>query len=45
MGIGIITNIVQVIVGVVVYLCILMITKDDILSFLFTKEKELVIKK
>lgn len=45
MGIGVITNIVQVIVGMIIYLLILIITKDDILMFLFSKAKELVLKK
>ena len=45
MGIGVITNIVQVVVGMIIYLLILIITKDDILMFLFSKAKELVLKK
>lgn len=45
MGVGFITNVLQVVVGAVVYLLILIITKDEILMFLFTKMKELVLKK
>lgn len=45
MGVGLLTNIIQFIVGVIIYLIILFITKDDILMFLFQKAKEMVLKK
>ena len=41
LGIGFLTNICQVIVGVVVYFVLLLITKDDILYFMFSKVKEI----
>lgn len=45
MGVGLLTNVLQVIVGMFVYLIILMATKDDILLFLFTKMKETILRK
>ncbi len=45
MGIGLLTNIVQFVVGVIIYLIILFITKDEILTFLFQKTKEMVLRK
>lgn len=45
MGVGIVTNMIQVIVGMIVYLLILLVTKDDVLLFLFTKAKELILRK
>ena len=45
MGIGLLTNIIQFVAGVIIYLIILFTTKDDILMFLFKKAKEMVLKK
>lgn len=45
MGIGLLTNIIQFVAGVIIYLIILFTTKDDILMFLFKKAKEMVLRK
>ncbi len=45
LGVGIITNILQVIAGIMTYAIILYVTKDDIFKFLVDKLKELVFKK
>ena len=45
MGIGLLTNIVQFVVGVIIYLLILFITKDEMLIFLSQKAKEMVLRK
>lgn len=44
-GVGLITNILQVIVGVLLYAIILYITKDDIFQFIFDKFKDLIFSK
>lgn len=45
LGVGLITNILQVIVGVLLYAIILYITKDDIFQFIFDKFKDLIFSK
>ncbi len=45
LGVGLITNILQVLAGVAVYAFILYISKDDIFEFLFNQIKELFLKK
>ena len=45
LGVGLITNILQVLAGVAVYAFLLYISKDDIFEFLFNQIKELFLKK
>lgn len=45
MGVGIVTNILQVVVAIIIYFVILKLTKDDIFEFLYGKVKELVFAK
>lgn len=45
LGVGLITNILQVLAGVVVYVFLLYISKDNIFEFLFNQIKELFLKK
>ena len=45
LGVGLITNILQFIVGVIIYFIILYIIKDDIFQFLFNKFKDLILSK
>ena len=45
LGVGLVTNILQVVVGVILYATILYITKDDIFQFLFNKFKDLIANK
>ena len=45
LGVGIVTNILQFVVGVITYAVILYITKDDIFNFLVDKFKDLFLKK
>ena len=41
LGIGFITNVYQVVIGVIIYIGLLLITKDDILYFMLKKIKEI----
>ena len=45
LGVGLITNILQVLAGVAIYAFLLYISKDDIFEFLFNQIKELFLKK
>ena len=45
LGVGFITNVIQVLVGIIIYALFLYFTKDDIYQFLFDKFKDLILSK